>query len=284
MKKYMMKVDEYFNLSKILYGQCFRWRLREDGKYIGVVGNNVIKIWQEDKKVFFYGLNNKNLEEHMHNYFDMDTNYKKVITQIQKNSDNSLLDEIINYSKGTRILNQPMFEIVISYIFSASNNIPRIENSIEKLSQLYGNKMKFENNIYYSFPTIEQLKNIKEEEYREKIRIGFRAPYVENTVKDLLTEEYNLTDIASLQTSEARKKLLLLQGVGPKVADCILLFSMNKKDVFPIDTWIEKVMKKYFSDNRLNKKQMQELVNNEFGEFKGIINHYMFYWGRENKL
>ena len=95
---------------------------------------------------------------------------------------------------------------------------------------------------------------------------------------------YNLTDIASLQTSEARKKLLLLQGVGPKVADCILLFSMNKKDVFPIDTWIEKVMKKYFSDNRLNKKHMQELVNNEFGEFKGIINHYMFYWGRENKL
>lgn len=284
MKVFKIKVDEYFRLEKILYGQCFRWKLREDGKYIGVVGNNVIKIWQEDNTVYYYGLDNNNIEEYIYNYFDLATNYKQVVTKLQKKSNNPLLDEIIDYSKGTRILNQSMFEIVISYIFSASNNIPRIENSIERLSQLYGNKLEFENNIYYSFPTKEQLKNVTEEEYREKIRIGFRAPYVEDTTKKILSGEYNLDNIKDMETDVARKELLKLQGVGPKVADCILLFSMKKKDVFPIDTWIEKVMKKYFNNETLNKKQMQEKIDEEFGKSKGIINHYMFYWGRENKI
>lgn len=284
MKVFKLKVDEYFRLEKILYGQCFRWKLREDGKYIGVVGNNVIKIWQENNDVYYYAMNNDNIEQFIHKYFDIDTDYKKVITTIQKNSNNELLNEIIDYSRGTRILKQPMFEIVISYIFSASNNIPRIENSIERLSQLYGNKLEFENNIYYSFPTLEQLQNVKDEEYRENIRIGFRAPYVEGTVKDIISGEYNLNDIKNMETNVARNKLLKLQGVGPKVADCILLFSMGKKDVFPIDTWIEKVMKKYFGKENLTKKQMQELVDSEFGKNKGIINHYMFYWGRENNI
>ena len=284
MKVFKIKVDEYFRLEKILYGQCFRWKLREDGKYIGVVGNNVIKIWQEDNTVYYYGLDNNNIEEYIYNYFDLATNYKQVVTKLQKKSNNPLLDEIIDYSKGTRILNQSMFEIVISYIFSASNNIPRIENSIERLSQLYGNKLEFENNIYYSFPTKEQLKNVTEEEYREKIRIGFRAPYVEDTTKNILSSQYDLENIKGMETDIARKELLKLQGVGPKVADCILLFSMEKKDVFPIDTWIEKVMKKYFNDETLNKKQMQEKIDEEFGKRKGIINHYMFYWGRENKI
>ena len=284
MKIYKLKVDEYFKLEKILYGQCFRWRLTQDGKYIGVVDNNVVKIWQYNNVVYYYAMNNKNIEEFIHNYFDIGTNYKKIITDIQKKSNNKLLDEIIDYSIGTRILNQSMFEIVISYIFSASNNIPRIENSIERLSQLYGNRLEFENNIYYSFPTVEQLSEVKDKEYRENIRIGFRSPYVESTVKDIIRGEYNLDDIKCMQTNDARNKLLKLQGVGPKVADCILLFSMKKKDVFPIDTWIEKVLKRYFNNENLNKRQMQELIDNEFGDNKGIINHYMFYWGRENNI
>ncbi len=284
MKKYKMVVDEYFKLGKILYGQCFRWKMREDGKYIGVINNNVIKIWQEGNFVYFYAMDNKNIEEFIHEYFDMGTNYKKIVQGIKKNSNNELLNEIIKYSKGTRILNQSMFEILISYIFSASNNIPRIENSIERLSQLYGNKLEFENNIYYSFPTKQQLKSVSSDEYKQKIRIGYRAPYVENTVKDILSGNYDLEDISKMDTNLARNKLLNLQGVGPKVADCILLFSMKKKDVFPIDTWIEKVMKKYFNNENLTKKQIQELIDKEFGEYKGIINHYMFYWGRENKI
>lgn len=284
MKIYKLKVDEYFNLKKILYGQCFRWRMRGDGKYIGIVNNNVIKIWQEKDAIYFYGLNNTNIDKFVYEYFDMGTDYKKIITDINQKTDNILLKEIIRYSKGTRILNQEMFEIVISYIFSASNNIPRIENSIERLSQLYGNKMEFENNVYYSFPTIQQLSKISSDEYKENIRIGFRAPYVESTVTDIYKNGYNLEKIKEMETLQARTKLMELQGIGPKVADCILLFSMNKKDVFPIDTWIEKVMKKYFNNEKMTKREIQQLVDNEFGKYKGIINHYMFYWGRENKI
>ncbi len=284
MKIYETKVDEFFDLDKILYGQCFRWKKQDDGKFIGVIENNVIKIWQDKDKIYYYAYNNENIDKIIYNYFDLGTDYKKIILDIKKKCNNKFLNEIIDYSKGTRILNQSMFEIVISYIFSSSNNIPRIEGSIEKLSSLYGKKVIFEDKEYYLFPKIDNLKGIKEDRYKEEIRIGYRAPYVEKTVKKLLSKEYDLKEISNLNTNDARNKLLQLEGVGPKVADCILLFSMNKKDVFPVDTWINKVMKLYSNNENINKKEIANLISKDFGEYSGIINHYMFYWGRENKI
>ena len=99
-----------------------------------------------------------------------------------------------------------------------------------------------------------------------------------------MEKKSELDEIQKLESILAQKELLKLSGVGPKVADCILLFSMNKRDVFPIDTWIDKVMKKYSNNDKITKKQIQELVKKDFGNYSGIINHYMFYWGRENKI
>lgn len=284
MKIYELKVDEYFDLDKILYGQCFRWNKNEEGKFVGVVEDNVIKIWQEGNIIYFYALNNDNIEHYIRHYFDVDIDYKKIIEGIQNKVNNKLLQEIIDYSKGTRILNQPIFEIVISYIFSASNNIKRIQGSIEKLCEIYGDEIVFEGKKYYTFPTIKQLKNVTIEDYREKIKIGYRDKYVFETVKDIIEKRCELEIVQEMESILAQKELIKLSGVGPKVADCILLFSMNKRDVFPVDTWIDKVMKKYSKNDNITKSQIQELVKKDFGNYSGIINHYMFYWGRENKI
>lgn len=284
MKVHKKEINDYFDLDKILYGQCFRWKKQEDGKYIGVIDNNVIKIWQEDNTIYYYGYNDKDIDDIIYNYFDLGTNYKKIILGIKNKCNNKFLDKIIEYSKGTRILNQSMFEIVISYIFSSSNNIPRIEGSIEKLSSLYGKKVIFEDKEYYLFPKVNDLDGVTEEKYKEEIRIGYRAPYVAKTVEKILSGKYDLDKISKMNTEAARKILLELDGVGPKVADCILLFSMKKKDVFPVDTWINKVMKIYSKNENINKKEITNLINEDFGKYSGIINHYMFYWGRENKI
>lgn len=284
MKIHKREINDYFDLDKILYGQCFRWKKQDDGKYIGVIHNNVIKIWQEGNTIYYYGYDEEDIDNVIYEYFDLGTNYEQIILDIKKRCNNEFLNKIIDYSKGTRILNQSMFEIVISYIFSSSNNIPRIEGSIEKLSSLYGKKVIFEDKEYYLFPDMNSLDGVTEEKYKEQIRIGYRAPYVAKTVEKILSGKYNLQDISQMDTDTARKILLELEGVGPKVADCILLFSMKKKNVFPVDTWINKVMKIYCNNENISKKEIANLINKDFGKYSGIINHYMFYWGRENKI
>ncbi len=283
MKKYSFNVDSYFKLEKILYGQCFRWIQNDDGSFVGVIKDNVIKIWQEKNIVYYYAMSEKNIQNIVTDYFDLNTSYKKIITDFKKKG-NSFLNEIIQYSKGTRILHQDKFEILLSYIISASNNISRIQGSIEKLSKLYGTKVIFNKEVYYLFPTIEQLKNVQGKDYSDKIRVGYRAKYLRNTVKFVLKAGNIIEKISNMNTDEARKELMKLEGVGPKVADCVMLFSMNKKEVFPVDRWIQRVMEKYTKEKHLTKLMIHNISEKEFGKYAGVMNHYMFYWGRENKI
>lgn len=283
MKKYSFEVDSYFKLDKILYGQCFRWKQNDDGSFVGVIKDNVIKIWQEKNMVYYYAMNEKNIQNIVIDYFDLNTSYKKIISDFKK-KDNSVLNEIIKYSKGTRILHQDRFEILVSYIISASNNISRIQGSIEKLSKLYGTKVIFNKKEYYLFPTIEQLRNVQEKDYENKIHVGYRAKYLRNTVKLLLKADNLLEKISNMNIDDVRKELVKLEGVGPKVADCVMLFSMNKKEVFPVDRWIQRVMEKYTQEKHLTKLMIHNISEKEFGEYAGVMNHYMFYWGRENKI
>jgi len=282
-KKYSFNVDSYFKLEKILYGQCFRWIQNDDGSFVGVIKDNVIKIWQEKNIVYYYAMSEKNIQNIVTDYFDLNTSYKKIITDFKKKG-NSFLNEIIQYSKGTRILHQDKFEILLSYIISASNNISRIQGSIEKLSKLYGTKVIFNKEVYYLFPTIEQLKNVQGKDYSDKIRVGYRAKYLRNTVKFVLKAGNIIEKISNMNTDEARKELMKLEGVGPKVADCVMLFSMNKKEVFPVDRWIQRVMEKYTKEKHLTKLMIHNISEKEFGKYAGVMNHYMFYWGRENKI
>lgn len=223
-----LKVD-CFNLKyTVECGQCFRWEKVEDkdNTYIGVIKDRVLKVKQDRNNIYVSSNNMENLEEVVKHYFDLNTDYSKIEKEIVC-IDNHVKEAVKN-SSGIRILNQDFFETLISYIISANNNIPRISKSVKEISKKYGKKVVFEENEYYLFPTPNELKNVTIEEYR-KCGVGFRDSYIYNTVQDILNNKLDLDKIMSMDTKELRDTLLKLKGVGPKVADCILLFSCGKR-------------------------------------------------------
>ena len=196
------------------------------------------------------------------------------------------MKESINYGRGIRILNQDLWETIISFIISANNNIPRIKGIIEKLSQKYGKEIIWNNNKYYTFPSPEELKEVTVEEYRS-LGLGFRDIRLYETTKMVLNKEIDLDKLKQEKdTNKVREELLKFSGVGPKVADCILLFSDLKRfDVFPIDVWVRRVMNDLYikkeDENKVNKKEIEKLAVEKFGNLAGIAQQYLFYWRRE---
>ncbi len=192
----------------------------------------------------------------------------------------------IEYGKGIRILNQDLWETIISFIISANNNIPRIKGIIEKLSKKYGKELEFEGKKYYTFPTPKELENVTVEDYRT-LGLGFRDIRLYETTKMILEKKVDLEELRkNPNTFEVREKLLTLSGVGPKVADCILLFSDLKRfEVFPIDVWVRRVMNDLYIKNpdetKVSKKQIEKIANEKFGNLAGLAQQYLFYWRRE---
>ena len=169
---------------------------------------------------------------------------------------------------------------------SANNKIPRIKGIIERMSEKYGKKIEFNGKAYYSFPTPKELSKATVEDLR-KLGLGFRDKRIYETTKLIASGEVDLKKLYKLNTTDARDKLLELQGVGPKVADCILLFSDLKRfDVFPIDVWVRRVMNELYihnkDENKVSKKEIEKIANEKFGDYKGLAQQYLFYWKREN--
>ena len=238
-------------------GQCFRWDEQEDGSYTGIFGNNVLNVKQEPNKITISGICDGDIKEVCNNYFDLDRDYEKIKEKLSQVDD--YLKESIKYGEGIRILNQDLWEMIISFIVSANNNIPRIKGIINRMSQKYGNKIEFHGKEYYTFPTVEALSTASIEDLRA-LGLGFRDKYIYNTTKKIKSGELDLEHMKQEQdTKQMRNELLTLSGVGPKVADCILLFSTLKRfDVFPIDVWVRRVMNDLYihndDENKVNKK------------------------------
>lgn len=281
-----IKNQKSFELKDIFEcGQCFRWNKQEDGSYTGVIKNAIINIKKEKENIIFTGKCDENIKDIMEYYFDLNTDYED-IKQKLSNID-EYLKKSIEYGTGIRILNQDLWETIISFIISANNNIPRIKGIIERLSKKYGNEIEWNRQKYYTFPTAEQLKDVTVEEYR-KLGLGFRDIRLYETTKMILNKEVDLDKLRNNpNTQEVREELLKLSGVGPKVADCILLFSDLKRfDVFPIDVWVRRVMNDLYikedDEAKVSKKKIEKLAEEKFGSLKGLAQQYLFYWRREN--
>ena len=192
----------------------------------------------------------------------------------------------IAYGSGIRLLNQDLWETLISFIISANNNIPRIKKIIERLSKEYGSPIEWGENIYYTFPSVGQLRNVTVEEFREA-GLGFRDKYVADAVRKVASKEANLEDMYKIESTEIlRQKLMEFNGVGEKVADCVLLFSNLKRlDSFPVDVWVRRVMGElYFpgiEEKNIDKKEIQNLAKEKYKNLAGIAQQYLFYWKRE---
>lgn len=285
-QKYIIKSPSSFELKDIFdCGQCFRWNKENDYSYTGIWKNNVVNVKKENDNIIFTGVSDaENFEEEINKYFDMDRDYEEIKEKLSKIDEN--MKTSIEYGKGIRILNQELWETIISFIISANNNIPRIKGIIERLSKNYGKKIEWNGKEYYTFPTPEELKDVTVEEYRS-LGLGFRDIRLYETTKMILEKEVDLEELQNNpNTIEVREKLLTLSGVGPKVADCILLFSSLKRfEVFPIDVWVRRVMNDLYikneDENKVSKKQIENLAKEKFGNLAGLAQQYLFYWRRE---
>ena len=284
-QKYILKNPKTFNLKDIFEcGQCFRWNKETDESYTGIWKENVVNIKKDGNDYIFTGISKNNFEEEIIEYFDLNRNYEEIKKNLSKIDE--YMENSIKYGEGIRILNQDLWETIISFIISANNNIPRIKGIIERLSASYGKKLEWKDREFYTFPTPEELKNVTVEEYR-KLGLGFRDIRLYETTQKILNKEINLEELCkNPSTEEVRESLLTLSGVGPKVADCILLFSTLKRfEVFPIDVWVRRVINDLYlkeeNEEKVNKKKIENLAKEKFGEWAGLAQQYLFYWRRE---
>ena len=287
MKEQEFLLENYnsFNLRDIFEcGQCFRWNIEEDGSYTGVFGRNVLNVKKQNNAILFKGICERDIIPTIIDYFDLERDYELIKSKLERVDNN--MKESIKYGTGIRILNQDLWETIISFIISANNNIPRIKGIIERLSENYGDKIVYNGKEYFTFPTPKQLENVSVEEFR-KLGLGFRDIRLYETTKLVLNKEVDIENLHNIKdTNIVRDELLKLSGVGPKVADCILLFSTIKRfDVFPIDVWVRRVMNDLYihkeKEQDVSKKEILQIANEKFGDLEGIAQQYLFYWRRE---
>ena len=285
MQKYIIKKQESFIPKHIFEcGQCFRWNEEQDGSYTGVIKQGVLNVRQSGEETIFTGMVDGNIKDVVIQYFDLKRNYDEIKNELSKVD--KYLQTSIQYGSGIRILNQDLWETIISFIISANNNIPRIKKIIERMSEKYGKEIMWNEKKYYMFPTPEELKSATVEDFRN-LGLGFRDKRIYETTHSVLNGDINLDDLQKEKdTLIIREKLLELSGVGPKVADCILLFSTLKRfDVFPIDVWVRRVMNELYikntDENKVSKKEIMDLAKNKFGNLEGMAQQYLFYWKRE---
>lgn len=273
-----------FDLMQTLEcGQCFRFHKQAEEEYVIVAYDRLLHIKQEKDKLIFFDCNKDTVENVWIPYFDLDRDYAVIKAYLLK-KDNKL-KEAVKEKSGVRILNQEFHETLISFIISQNKNIPQIKQIVERISENYGEYLgEVNGRKYYTFPSTEKLGMLTEEDFRE-MRTGFRAPYLFDASQKLFNKEITRDTFDGLSEEDTRGKLLEIKGVGDKVANCVMLFSLGFRAAFPIDVWIKRIMEVvYFEGEDTPKDKIKEFAINTFGEYGGYAQQYLFYFGKENKL
>ena len=263
-------------------GQCFRWVKEEDGSYTGIAYGRVLNAKSDYEKGIVI-LDNTSLEDFRNiwfDYFDLGRDYGAIKEALAKDS---VLDMAIKYGKGIRILRQEPWELLISYIMSANNSIPMISRSIRLLSEMYGKELHYKRKVLYVFPTPEKLLEAGIQGI-SLCRAGFRCKYIYQAARMVSTGETSLEEIAALDIDTARRSLMKVPGVVHKVADCIMLFSMQKYKAYPVDVWVKRVTEYFFLGRDVKMKEIQRLAEEKFGDLAGFAQEYLFYFARESKI
>lgn len=274
-----VKLKKPFKLyDTVICGQIFRFFPLNDGSFDVILKDRVINIYQKDNALYVSSNDETDLEKVVRNYFDLDNDYEKMDDFLIKND--VKLKDAINFSKGLTMIKQDPFETVMEYIISANNGVPQISAALNNIAEKYGKKVTFNNKEYYLFPTFNDLKDLSESDYRA-CKVGFRDKYLKQMVDKLNNGDVNLDEFYTLDTTDSLNKLMENNGIGPKVASCILLFAYQKYDVFPIDTWVKKIMK---NDYKIEgEKKIREFAVKTYGKYSAIALQYLFNYSRNKK-
>lgn len=256
-------------IQTLCCGQIFRY----------VIDGNTAKVFSKDKMATL-SFTPQHFEivstdiDYFFNFFDFGTDYKQIKDQL---STDKLVAPAIKFAPGIRILNNDAYEMMISFIISANNNIGRIKKSIEYLCSHFGSNM----GDYYAFPTLEQLKTATIEDFKQA-GLGYRTEQMFDTVQKLTNEDIDFLKQAEIK--EKQKKLMSFKGIGEKVANCIMLFGLQVKTVFPVDVWINKVYNHIFNKNETDRSKITRELTERYGNLSGYAQQYFYYYYRENKI
>lgn len=260
-------------------GQCFRWILEEDGSYTGVAMGKVINVKEDGDKIYLDNTTKEDFENIWYDYFDLGRDYSKIIDELKVMDE--YLEKATEFGQGIRILKQDGWEMLISFIISSNNRIPMIQRAINNLSKNFGTYIgEYRGKDYYAFPTPEQLNKATQQQIRD-CSTGFRDKYIKSTTEIVCSEGIDVLDFRKLSTDECIKELKKFNGVGPKVADCIALFGMQKYDTFPVDVWVKRVMQEFYVSEDLSLPKIRTFAVDKFGDLSGFAQQYLFYYARE---
>ncbi len=275
--------DDFIISHTFLCGQCFRFNPHSNGGYIGTAMGRTVRITQDDNSIVLHNTSVSDFQNVWYDYFDLDRDYGAIKNTLTKDGD-EVMKNAINYGKGIRILKQDLWETIISFIISASNNIPRIKKIINTLCTEFGTPHTYEGETYYSFPQPEVIANLTPDEL-SVIRAGFREKYILSCAKSVVSGELKLNSLYDMTTDEAKKALMSLSGIGNKVSDCILLFALNRFDSFPVDVWIKRIMEFcYFNNEKQSVDTISQFARDKFGNLGGMAQQYLFYYAHDLKI
>lgn len=274
----MLRIKNNFDLkSTITCGQIFRY-FYKDNYYIVILKDRVIKLIEDNNYIVIESNKENNLKEVVYDYFDLNRDYNLIEKEILK-KDKKIKDALI-FSRGLRMIHQDSFETLIAYIISQNNRVASIANSLNLIAKNYGEKIIFEDNEYYLFPSIEVLTKITVDDFRN-CKVGFRDKYLYEIVQSINSKKLDLNKIYGMDSNDSLNYLMSFKGIGNKVASCILLFAYQKFDVYPIDTWVKKYMLDDY--NIEGEKDIKKFTSNTYKEYSGIAIQYMFNYKRNYK-
>lgn len=263
-------------------GQCFRWNLEDDGSYTGVAYDRILNVNKDKDAVV---LNNTNIEDFNNiwvKYFDLANDYNEIKRDLA--SKDEVIKDAIDFGHGIRILRQEPWEILISFIISANNAIPRIKKSVELLSKDFGQYLgQYRGKDHYGFPSAEIISGLNDEQL-EPYGVGYRSKYILGAAKKIVEENISLEQLKKLSGEDCYNAMLEFSGVGPKVASCILVFAMGKVEACPVDVWIKRVMEHFYFHKDTPNKKIEQFARQKFGQYAGYAQQYLFYYARELKI
>lgn len=264
-------------------GQCFRWyRDGEEDEYTGVAFGKVVHMKAVGSQLTIENTTADDFQNIWLDYLDLQRDYSEIKNKLE--TMDPMLAEAVKIGYGIRILNQDLWETIASFIISANNNIPRIKGCIEEMSKSFGEYIgTYRGKEHFAFPSVEKIASLKEKDLQH-IRLGYRDRYIIGAAQYLV--DGGLEEMNALRSMDVPRETMLntlqkLPGVGPKVANCIALFGLDRTDTFPIDVWMKRIMNELFGMQGANEKAMEERGSEMFGELAGFAQQYLFYSARK---
>lgn len=260
-------------------GQCFRWYREPDGSYTGVVRGRVANASYMPGRLILDNVTFEDFQQVWYDYFDLDRDYDHIKKAV---ATDDVMKKAVDFGNGIRLLRQEPWEVLISFIISANNRIPRIMKIVSDLSRLFGDELEYGGKKYFSFPDAKRLSDSAPEQIDE-CRAGYRRRYICQTAK-MVAGGFRLEELAGMKAEDAKNALLQLKGVGSKVADCYLLYSGTRYDVFPTDVWVRRVMEQLYFGRAAGFGEIRQFAAERFGGYAGFAQQYLFYYARENRI